>query len=67
MNGKGKLLFAALTAAALPALGVHLGVTSAMAPEMIFPMLVCRVCGGVFAVISALLFSRRLFRKEELL
>lgn len=67
MNGKGKLLFAALTAAATPALGVHLGVTSAMAPEMIFPMLVCRVCGGVFAVISALLFSRRLFRKEELM
>lgn len=66
MNGKGKLLFAALTAAATPALGVHLGVTSAMAPEMIFPMLVCRICGGVFAVISALLFSRRLFKPEEL-
>lgn len=67
MNGKGKLLFAALTAAATPALGVHLGVTSAMAPEMIFPMLVTRAIGGVFAVISALLFSRRLFKKEELL
>ena len=67
MNGKGKLLFAALTAAATPALGVHLGVTSAMAPEMILPMLVCRACGGVFAVITSMLFARRLFRKEELL
>lgn len=67
MNGKGKLLFAALTAAATPALGVHLGVTSAMAPEMILPMLICRICGGVFAVITALLFSRRLFKKEDLL
>lgn len=67
MNGKGKLLFAALTAAATPALGVHLGVTSAMAPEMILPMLICRASGGVFAVITALLFSKRLFRPEELL
>ena len=67
MNGKGKLIFAALTAACTPMLGVHLGVTSAMAPEMILPMLICRICGGVFAVITALLFSKRLFTKEQLL
>lgn len=66
MNGKGKILFSALTASAIPMLGCHLGFTASVDAGMILPMLLSRCCAGVFAVLSASFFSKRLFSKEEL-
>ena len=66
MNGRGKIIFSALTASAIPMLGAHLGFTSSVDPGMIMPMLLSRCCAGIFAVLSALFFSRRIFSKEEL-
>lgn len=66
MNGRGKLIFSALTSSALPMLGCHLGITSAIATEMVLPMLLAKCCAGVFAVISAQFFAKKIFRPEEL-
>lgn len=66
MNGKGKIIFSALTASAIPMLGCHLGFTASVDTAMILPMLLSRCCAGIFAVLSASFFSRRIFSKEEL-
>ena len=66
MNGRGKVLFAALSASGIPMLGVHLGFAMSTDPAMIMPMLVSRVCAGLFAICSVYFFSSRLLRPEEL-
>lgn len=66
MNGRGKVLFAALTSSALPMLGCHLGVTAAAATELVLPMLLAKCCSGIFAVISAQFFARKIFTPAEL-
>jgi len=66
MNGRGKVLFSALTASGIPMLGVHLGFTMATDTAMLMPMLLTRVCAGIFAAASAYFFAPRLLKPEEL-
>ena len=66
MNGRGKVLFSALTASGIPMLGCHLGFTASVDTDMILPMLITRVIAGCFAVFSAMVFSKRLLTPEEL-
>ena len=66
MNGRGKVLFAALSASGIPMLGVHLGFAMSTDPSMIMPMLVSRICAGLFAAASVYFFSPRLLKPEEL-
>jgi len=66
MNGKGKIIFSALTASAIPMLGCHLGFTASVDTGMIMPMLLSRACAGIFAVISASFFAGRIFSRGEL-
>lgn len=66
MNGRGKVVFSALTSSALPMLGCHLGITAAVATEMVLPMLLAKCCSGVFAVVSAQLFAKKIFTPVEL-
>lgn len=62
MNPKGKMLFSALTASAIPMLGCHLGFTASVDTAMIAPMLITRVIAGALAVLSLKLFSKRFLK-----
>lgn len=57
MDPRGKVLAVAFSVPAAFALGDHLGYTTGIAPESIFPMIVSKVAGGVIAVVIASLFA----------
>ena len=40
--------------------------TAATAAEMVLPMLLAKCCSGIFAVISAQFFARKIFTPAEL-
>ena len=66
MNVKGKVFFAAFSASAGCMLGCHLGFTSSIDQSVVLPMLLAKCCAGVFAMISAAFFAKRIFSAEEL-
>ena len=53
------------TVSAAFVLGDHLGFTAGVEREMIFPMIVGKLVGGVTAVILAMLFVGRLSEEEK--
>lgn len=66
MNTRGKIVFAAFTAAASAAFGCHLGFTAATDQSIVAPMLCAHAIAGVLAIFSSLFFARRLFTAQEL-
>ncbi len=59
MDRRGKLLNVAFAVSASFVFGDHLGFAAGFAPEMIAPMIVGKLVGGVSAVALAMLFFRR--------
>lgn len=57
MDDRGKVLNVAFAVCAAFALGDHLGFTAAVAPEMITPMIIGKIGGGIVAVFIAMLFA----------
>jgi len=57
MNGKGKIINAAVVTCSSAAIGDHLGFTGAVAPEYIAPMIIGKVSGALIAFVLALMLS----------
>ena len=66
MNLRGRVVYAAFSASAGCMLGCHLGFTSSVDQSIVMPMLLAKVCAGVFAIIASMFFAKRLFTAEEL-
>ena len=59
MNERGKVINIAFAVSAAFVFGDHLGFTAGFAPEMIGPMIIGKLVGGISAVIVALWLTRR--------
>lgn len=58
MNARGKVINAAFAVSAAFVFGDHLGFTAGFAKEMIVPVMVGKLVGGITAVVVALLFTK---------
>ena len=58
MDDRGKVLNVAFAVSAAFVFGDHLGFTAGFNPDMIFPMIVGKLVGGITAVCVALLFVK---------
>lgn len=65
MDARGKIINVAFAVSASFVLGDHLGFTAGVAKEMIFPMMVGKIVGGVTAVVVAMFMANRLVGKAE--
>jgi ethanolamine transporter len=65
MNPKAKILNTAFAVSAAFVLGDHLGFTAGVEREMIFPVIIGKMAGGISAVILALLLSKRLIKNPD--
>ena len=59
MNLRGKVIAVAFSVSAAFVFGDHLGFTAGFAPEMIVPMILGKLVGGVTAVAAAMWLTRR--------
>ena len=59
MNERGKVVNIAFAVSAAFVFGDHLGFTAGFAPEMIGPMIVGKLAGGISAVAVAMLLTRK--------
>ena len=59
MNERGKVVNIAFAVSAAFVFGDHLGFTAGFAPEMIGPMIIGKLVGGISAVIVALWLTKR--------
>ena len=59
MDQRGKVVNIAFCVSAAFVFGDHLGYTAGFAPEMLLPMIVGKLVGGISAVIVALLLTRK--------
>lgn len=59
MDRRGKVLNVAFAVSAAFVFGDHLGFTAGFAPEILFPVIVAKLVGGVSAVAVAMLLTRR--------
>jgi len=59
MNGRGKVVNIAFAVSAAFVFGDHLGFTAGFAPEMIGPMIVGKLAGGISAVVVALWLTKK--------
>jgi ethanolamine transporter len=64
MNPKGKMLNTAFAVSAAFVLGDHLGFTAGVQRDMIFPVIVGKLVGGVTAVLLGLALSNRLIKNQ---
>ena len=58
MDSRGKVVNVAFAVSAAFVVGDHLGFTAGFAPEMLLPMIVCKLTGGISAVAVALWLTR---------
>ena len=58
MDSRGKVVNVAFAVSAAFGFGDHLGFTAGFAPEMLLPMIVCKLTGGISAVAVALWLTR---------
>lgn len=58
MDSRGKVVNVAFAVSAAFVFGDHLGFTAGFAPEMLLPMIVCKLTGGISAVAVALWLTR---------
>lgn len=65
MDERGKLYAIAFSVPACYALGAHLAFTATVMPEAIFPQLMCKLGGGVVAIILARVFFGRHLQKVD--
>ena len=65
MDDRGKLINIAFAVSAAFVFGDHLGFTAGYAPEMIFPMIVGKLAGGISAVFVAIFISNHLNKGHE--
>ena len=59
MDRRGKIVNIAFAVSAAFVLGDHMGFTAGFAPEMLIPMIVGKLAGGISAVAVALLLTRK--------
>ena len=59
MDSRGKVVNVAFAVSAAFVFGDHLGFTAGFAPQMLLPMIVCKLTGGISAVAVALWLSRK--------
>ena len=59
MNGRGKVVNIAFAVSAAFVFGDHLGFTAGFAPQMLLPMIVGKLAGGISAVLVALLLTKK--------
>ncbi|MGO3732671.1 MAG: ethanolamine utilization protein EutH [Vagococcus sp.] len=64
MDNRGKIINVAFAVSASFVLGDHLGFTAGVAKEMIFPMIVGKLVGGITAIIVAMFISDKMLKKE---
>ncbi len=65
MDDRGKVINVAFAVSASFVLGDHLGFTAGVAKEMIFPMIIGKLIGGITAVIVAMFMSKKMMSKKE--
>lgn len=65
MDRRGKIINVAFAVSASFILGDHLGFTAGVAKEMIFPMMVGKIVGGITAIFVAVFIANRLLGKEK--
>lgn len=65
MDSRGKIINVAFAVSASFILGDHLGFTAGVAKEMIFPMMVGKIVGGITAIFVAVFMANRLLGKEK--
>ncbi|MFC6346110.1 ethanolamine utilization protein EutH [Vagococcus carniphilus] len=65
MDARGKIINVAFAVSASFVLGDHLGFTAGVAKEMIFPMIVGKLVGGITAIFVAIFISNKTTKKEE--
>lgn len=65
MDRRGKIINVAFEVSASFILGDHLGFTAGVAKEMIFPMMVGKIVGGITAIFVAVFMANRLLGKEK--
>ena len=58
MDSRGKVVNVAFAVSAAFVFGDHLGFTAGFAPELLLPMIVCKLTGGISAVAVALWLTR---------
>ena len=59
MNPRGKVVNIAFAVSAAFVFGDHLGFTAGFAPELLGPMILGKLAGGISAVIAALVLTRK--------
>ena len=59
MNGRGKVVNIAFAVSAAFVFGDHLGFTAGFAPQMLLPIIVGKLAGGISAVLVALLLTKK--------
>lgn len=65
MDDRGKIINVAFAVSAAFVLGDHLGFTAGVARDMIFPMIVGKLVGGLTAIFVAMFMSNRLAKKSQ--
>lgn len=65
MDTRGKIINVAFAVSAAFVFGDHLGFTAGFNQDMIFPMIVGKLTGGITAIFAALLLARNGERKQE--
>lgn len=65
MDNKGKVINIAFAVSASFAIGDHLGFTAGVAPEIIMPMIVGKLAGGISAVLVAILITKNMKQTES--
>lgn len=65
MDPRGKIINVAFAVSAAFVLGDHLGFTAGVAKEMIFPMMIGKLVGGITAVIVAIFMANRILGKND--
>lgn len=65
MDKRGKVINMAFAVSASFTFGDHLGFTAGVAPQLITPMIVGKLAGGISAIILAIFLSKGVFKIEE--
>ncbi|MGO1369284.1 MAG: ethanolamine utilization protein EutH [Senegalia sp. (in: firmicutes)] len=65
MDNRGKIINVAFAVSASFVFGDHLGFTAGVAQDMIFPMVVGKLAGGITAVLVALLIVNKTMAKDK--
>ena len=65
MDQKGKVINIAFAVSASFAIGDHLGFTAGVAPEIIMPMIVGKLAGGITAILVAMLITKNVTSAQK--